>query len=75
MSASQHASPPTVTVELPDGRVVDLSPTAKAALDDISDAVYACVRRMREKRAEEEEERRRAAADQGTGEIRAGDLG
>jgi hypothetical protein len=40
----------------------NLSPTAKAALNDISDAVYACVRRMMEKEREEEERRRVAQA-------------
>ncbi len=40
----------------------ELSPVGRAALEDISAAVVACVRRMREKRAEEEEEERQRAA-------------
>lgn len=40
----------------------ELSPVGRAALEDISAAVVACVRRMREKRAEEEEKRQKEAA-------------
>jgi hypothetical protein len=45
---------PTTSI---DTSALELSPAGRAALDDISDAVAACVRRMREKRAEEKEER------------------
>jgi len=38
-----------------------LSPEVCAALDDISQEIYACVRRKREKRAEAAEAERRAA--------------
>ncbi len=49
----------------PDEPAPELSPAARAALRDISAAVYACVRRKHEKRAQEEE-RRRAAEDNDT---------
>jgi len=38
-----------------------LSPEVQAALDDIAQGIYACVRRKREKRAEAAEAERRVA--------------
>jgi len=40
---------------------VEITPAIQAALDDIGEAIFACVRRKHEKRAQEEERQRQEA--------------
>ncbi len=57
------------TMNPPDKPTVEITPAIQAALDDIGEAIFACVRRKHEKRAQEEERRRVVTAtpdEQGT---------
>ncbi len=51
---------PTSTIDTP-AAPVEITPAIQAALDDIGEAIFACVRRKHEKRAQEEERQRAAA--------------
>lgn len=51
---------PTSTIDTP-AATVEITPAIQAALDDIGEAIFACVRRKHQKRAQEEERQRQEA--------------